>query len=277
MEADRIRRTFSDFFQERGHQPVASAPLVAPGDPTLLFTSAGMVPFKPYFLGQAAPPRPRLTSTQKCFRTTDIDEVGDESHLTFFEMMGNFSLGDYFKAEAQAWAWELVTKVMGVPEERLVTTVFLDDDVAHANWRKIGVPAGAHLPLRRGSGQLLVLRPQRPLRSLLRDPLRPAPRRIPPRPRRRRGPLPGDLEPRLHAVPAGRRRLAHPPASPEHRHRRRPGTLGDDAAGHAHPLRDRRLRPRSWPTSRSAARATTRPPPPRSSRRCASSWSTAAR
>ena len=140
MEADRIRRTFSDFFQERGHQPVASAPLVAPGDPTLLFTSAGMVPFKPYFLGQAAPPRSRLTSTQKCFRTTDIDEVGDESHLTFFEMMGNFSLGDYFKAEAQAWAWELVTKVMGVPEERLVTTVFLDDDDAHANWRKIGVP-----------------------------------------------------------------------------------------------------------------------------------------
>ncbi len=140
MEADRIRRTFRDFFQERGHQPVASAPLVAPGDPTLLFTSAGMVPFKPYFLGQATPPRPRLTSTQKCFRTTDIDEVGDESHLTFFEMMGNFSLGDYFKAEAQAWAWELVTQVVGVPADRLVTTVFLDDDVAHENWRKIGVP-----------------------------------------------------------------------------------------------------------------------------------------
>ena len=99
-----------------------------------------MVPFKPYFMGQAAPPQPRLTSTQKCFRTTDIDEVGDESHLTFFEMMGNFSLGDYFKAEAQAWAWDLVTKVVGVPAERLVTTVFLDDDVAHENWRKIGVP-----------------------------------------------------------------------------------------------------------------------------------------
>ncbi|MXY79559.1 MAG: hypothetical protein F4Y94_07710, partial [Chloroflexi bacterium] len=140
MQADRIRSTFREFFEQHDHLAVASAPLVAPGDPTLLFTSAGMVPFKPYFMGQAAPPQPRLTSTQKCFRTTDIDEVGDESHLTFFEMMGNFSLGDYFKAEAQAWAWDLVTKVVGVPADRLVTTVFLDDDVAHENWRKIGVP-----------------------------------------------------------------------------------------------------------------------------------------
>ncbi|PZC47545.1 MAG: alanyl-tRNA synthetase [Chloroflexi bacterium] len=140
MEADRIRRTFSDFFQQHDHRPIASASLVAPGDPTLLFTSAGMVPFKPFFLGQAAPPHPRLTSTQKCFRTTDIDEVGDESHLTFFEMMGNFSLGDYFKDDAQAWAWELITKVIGVPPDRLVATVFLDDDEAHANWRKLGVP-----------------------------------------------------------------------------------------------------------------------------------------
>ena len=140
MEADRIRRTFSDFFQQHDHQRVASASLVAPGDPTLLFTSAGMVPFKPYFLGQAAPPHPRLTSVQKCFRTTDIDEVGDESHLTFFEMLGNFSLGDYFKDDAQAWAWELVTDVIGVPTDRLVATVFLDDDDAHDNWRKLGVP-----------------------------------------------------------------------------------------------------------------------------------------
>ena len=141
MEADCIRRTFSDFFVGHDHQPVASAPLVAPGDPTLLFTSAGMVPFKPFFLGQAEPPHPRLTSTQKCFRTTDIDEVGDESHLTFFEMMGNFSLGDYFKAEAQAWAWDLVTDTLAVPPDRLVTTVFLDDDDAYDNWRKLGVPA----------------------------------------------------------------------------------------------------------------------------------------
>jgi alanyl-tRNA synthetase len=141
MQADRIRRAFSDFFTQHDHLQVASAPLVAPGDPTLLFTSAGMVPFKPFFLGQEAPPHSRLTSVQKCFRTTDIDEVGDDSHLTLFEMLGNFSFGDYSKAEAQAWAWELVTGVMAVPKDRLVTTVFLDDDDAFDNWRKLGVPA----------------------------------------------------------------------------------------------------------------------------------------
>ena len=140
MDAQAIRQTFTDFFTERDHLRVASAPLTAPGDPTLLFTSAGMVPFKRYFMGEAQPPHHRLTSIQKCFRTTDIDEVGDDSHLTMFEMLGNFSLGDYFKAEAQAWAWELVTEVVGVPADRLVATVFTDDDFAYDQWRKIGLP-----------------------------------------------------------------------------------------------------------------------------------------
>ena len=140
MDAQTIRQTFTNFFVDRDHLAVASAPLTAPGDPTLLFTSAGMVPFKPFFLGEAQPPHHRLTSIQKCFRTTDIDEVGDASHLTMFEMLGNFSLGDYFKTEAQAWAWELVTDVIGVPAERLVATVFTDDDFAYDQWKKIGLP-----------------------------------------------------------------------------------------------------------------------------------------
>ena len=140
MDAQTIRQTFTDFFVGRDHLAVASAPLTAPGDPTLLFTSAGMVPFKPYFLGESQPPHHRLTSIQKCFRTTDIDEVGDASHLTMFEMLGNFSLGDYFKAEAQAWAWELVTDMIGIPAERLVATVFTDDDYAYDQWKKIGLP-----------------------------------------------------------------------------------------------------------------------------------------
>ncbi len=140
MDAQTIRQTFTDFFVARDHLAVASAPLTAPGDPTLLFTSAGMVPFKPYFLGEAQPPHHRLTSIQKCFRTTDVDEVGDASHLTMFEMLGNFSLGDYFKAEAQAWAWELVTDVIGIASERLVATVYTDDDFAYDQWKKIGLP-----------------------------------------------------------------------------------------------------------------------------------------
>jgi len=140
MTSDEIRTAFLSFFEEKGHEVIPSSSLIPHGDPTLLLTSAGMVQFKPYFLGEAVPPSPRLVSCQKCFRTTDIESVGDPSHLTFFEMLGNFSVGDYFKPEAISWAWEFVTQRLSLPPERLWITIFLDDDESFHLWRQIGVP-----------------------------------------------------------------------------------------------------------------------------------------
>jgi alanyl-tRNA synthetase len=141
MTGDQIRELYTRFFEERGHLRMPSASLIPAGDPTLLFTSAGMVPFKPFFMGEQTPPNRRLTSIQKSFRTTDIDEVGDHKHLTFFEMLGNFSIGDYFKNDAAAFAWELVTGLFQLPPERIYVTIHLDDDEAFHIWRDdIGVP-----------------------------------------------------------------------------------------------------------------------------------------
>jgi len=143
MNTEQIRKKWVDFFQKRGHKLIPSSSLVPHGDPTLLFTSAGMVQFKPYFMGQAEPPAPRMVSIQKCFRTSDIDSVGDATHLTFFEMLGNFSVGDYFKKESIEWAWELVTdpkEGIGLDKERLWISVYKDDDEAAGHWRALGVP-----------------------------------------------------------------------------------------------------------------------------------------
>jgi alanyl-tRNA synthetase len=141
MRAQELRSAFTGFYAQRGHQVVPSASLV-PHDPTVLFTIAGMVPFKPYFLGDEPSPWPRATSVQKCFRTVDIDIIGTTlRHCTFFEMLGNFSFGDYFKAEAIPFAWELFTEVLGIDGERLWVTVYEDDDEAERIWvEATGVP-----------------------------------------------------------------------------------------------------------------------------------------
>ncbi|MCK4177202.1 alanine--tRNA ligase [Aciditerrimonas ferrireducens] len=142
MDAPGLRRAFLGFYQERGHQVVPSASLV-PHDPTVLFTIAGMVPFKPYFTGEEPAPWPRATSVQKCLRTVDIEVVGTtERHCTFFEMLGNFSFGDYFKERAIPYAWELLTGTLGLDPERLWVTVHLEDEEAETIWREaVGVPA----------------------------------------------------------------------------------------------------------------------------------------
>lgn len=142
LSGAQIRQTFLEFFARQNHRILPSASLV-PEDPTVLLTIAGMLPFKPIFLGQRSPEFPRATTSQKCIRTNDIENVGRTArHHTFFEMLGNFSFGDYFKSQAIAWAWELSTEVFGLPPERLVVSVFEEDDEAFAIWRdEIGIPA----------------------------------------------------------------------------------------------------------------------------------------
>ncbi len=141
LSGDQIRQKFLEFYAQRQHKILKSASLV-PEDPTVLLTIAGMLPFKPIFLGQRSPDFPRATTSQKCIRTNDIENVGRTArHHTFFEMLGNFSFGDYFKSQAIAWGWELSTQVFGLPPENLVVSVFQDDDEAYAIWRdQIGVP-----------------------------------------------------------------------------------------------------------------------------------------
>jgi alanyl-tRNA synthetase len=135
-----VRQYFIDFFAERDHYNVPSSSLVPFDDPTVLLTTAGMQQMIPYMVGRQEPAHRRLTSVQKCFRTTDIDEVGNPRNLTFFEMLGNFSIGDYFKAEIIPWAWEFVTDWLQFPAERVYVTIHPTDDEARELWLKTGVP-----------------------------------------------------------------------------------------------------------------------------------------
>src|SRR5665648_122652 len=130
MNARQLRESYFRFFEERGHQRIPSAPLIPENDPTVLFTPAGMQPLVPYLLGEAHPLGKRLVNVQRCIRTNDIEEVGDNSHLTFFEMLGNWSLGDYFKQESLTWSYEFLTGELGIDPEKLAVTVFAGDQSA---------------------------------------------------------------------------------------------------------------------------------------------------
>ena len=146
MKAIEIRRKYLDYFKKHGHSVIPSAPLIPENDPSVLFTTAGMQPLVPYLLGEKHPEGKRLTDYQKCVRTNDIDEVGDNRHLTFFEMLGNWSLGDYFKDESIAMSFEFLTKELGIPVEKLSVTCFAGDEdcprdeVAANAWKKAGIP-----------------------------------------------------------------------------------------------------------------------------------------
>ncbi len=147
MNANELRERYQQFFQARGHKRIRSAPLLPENDPTVLFTTAGMHPLVPFLLGEPHPLGRRLVDAQKCLRTDDIDEVGDAAHLTFFEMLGNWSLGDYFKSESLAWSFEFLTRDLALDPARLSVTVFAGDadaprdDASAEIWRRLGIPA----------------------------------------------------------------------------------------------------------------------------------------
>ena len=146
MKANELRRKYIDFFVSKGHKEISSASLIPENDPSVLFTTAGMHPLVPYLLGEKHPSGNRLTDHQKCLRTGDIDEVGDASHLTFFEMMGNWSLNDYFKTESIGFSHEFLTKVLNIPQEKISVTVFGGDEEvpkdldSYNAWKALGYP-----------------------------------------------------------------------------------------------------------------------------------------
>ena len=138
MTGNEIRKAYLDFFKSKEHLILHSFPLIPQDDPSLLLIGAGMAPLKPYFTGKLVPPSYRVTTSQKCIRTGDIDNVGRTArHHTFFEMLGNFSFGNYFKKEAISWAWEFLTEVLELDKDKLYVTIYPNDDEAYDYWHNM--------------------------------------------------------------------------------------------------------------------------------------------
>ena len=208
MTPEQIVSTFVDHFHRRGHRFAPESPLIPPpGDP-VLFTTSGMHPLTPYLAGRPHPSGRRLVNVQRCLRTTDLDEVGDRTHLTVFDMLGSWSLGDYGVGQSLRWGYELLSDGFGIDPGRLHATVFGGDDQVGADetaletWTELGVPV--ELTRR---GELVVQRPHRTVRTGLGD-LRLDRRRAADRNAGRRRPVDGGLEPRADALPPARRRPA---------------------------------------------------------------------
>ena len=250
MTGHEIRQRFLDFFADRGHRVVRSSSLVPANDPTLLFTNAGMNQFKDVFLGLEKRDYTRATTSQKCVRAggkhNDLENVGyTRRHHTFFEMLGNFSFGDYFKAEAIEFAWDLITKEYGLPKDKLYVTVFREDDEAEELWQKVaGVPKDRifRLDEKDNFWQMGETGPCGPCSEIHYDlgPEAAEPGREHEQfPERRRRPLRRDLEPGLHAVRPRRERQADAAAAPLDRYRHGPGAHRRRPAGQALELRHR--------------------------------------
>jgi alanyl-tRNA synthetase len=245
MKASEIRSTFLKFFESKGHAVVASSPVVPGDDPTLLFTNAGMNQFKDVFLGFDKRPYSRAATSQKCIRAggkhNDLENVGYTArHHTFFEMLGNFSFGDYFKKDAIAYAWELLTVDFGLPKDKLWATVYAEDDEAYDIWLKdIGLPAERIVRIGDNKGGRYMsdnfwmmgdTGPCGPCSEIFYDRRCRRPARFA---RTGRRPLHRDLEQRLHAVQPHRRRRDAQAAQAECRHRHGPGAPDGRAAARA--------------------------------------------
>ena len=260
--SNELRAAFLDYFRSRGHEVVASSSLVPGNDPTLLFTNSGMVQFKDVFLGADPRSYTRAVTSQRCVRAggkhNDLENVGYTArHHTFFEMLGNFSFGDYFKREAIAFAWEFLTREMGLARDRMWITVFEDDDEAEDIWRRdVGIESSRIVRCGEKDNfwSMGDIGPCGPCSEVFYDHGPEVAGGPPGSPDEGRGPLRRDLEPRLHAVQPGRRREHEPAAQAFGRYRHGARTRRRGVAGGARQLRDRSL-PESHPARRGPDRS----------------------